>query len=559
LGLYVALGLFGFALLFRLIGIGWGLKNDLHNQSYHPDELVIFGYAQTIEPAKGKFTPGFYNYGTLYLTTLRIASDVVTGYTGGPDEKNPDSTWDWASRCHLGGRVVSALAGAGTVAVVFLLLFRFTNLFGSVFGALLVAVAPAHVVHSRFQTVDVLATFFLALSAYYALKLIPGKEPEEVADRAAMKFALLSGLFAGLSAGTKYTGILALATLVVALLLSKRPGWIKYGAAGIGMALLAFVVTTPGILLDTAKFMKDFRYEMTHTSTGHGLVFEGTANGFLYHFVNLLVGVGPILTVMGLAGLAFAVFRKQPWALALLAFFVLYYLLIGRAEVKFLRYTFPLYISMAAGFGYLVAEAQRRQGWGRLVVALGIAGIGGLDPGGMRQAAQMTAWMAGEDPRDSAARYLKTNGAGTSVGLVSDPWFYTPPMYPNTGVSRAVPFEARMQEMRAATDPQVVFHVPADPTVAPYDFNTDLLTVDRPERVTISSFEYGDLFRLRNVPGLSQLTQLQVDRAKAFQTQLEKDYKPEIGFGGDGLLVQAVHDLEYIRPQVSIWKRRDLP
>ncbi len=48
------------ALAIRLPGIGWGLKNDLHNQSYHPDEEVIYWASQRVEPAKLKFTPGFY-------------------------------------------------------------------------------------------------------------------------------------------------------------------------------------------------------------------------------------------------------------------------------------------------------------------------------------------------------------------------------------------------------------------------------------------------------------------------------------------------------------------
>ena len=543
----VAVGLFVFSLLLRLVGIGWGLKNDLHNQSYHPDETFIFAVSQQIEPTSLKFTPGFYNYGTLYLTALRIASDMTSAYTGGFDPKNPESYWSWAARCNLAGRVISALAGAGTVAVVFFLGLRVCPLFGAVFGALLVAVAPAHVVHSRFQTVDILATFFLALSALFALRLIKG---------GTMRDAILSGVFAGLSGSTKYNGILALFTLYAALGLARKPdGWGK-AALGTVAAILAFVITTPGILLETDKFFRDFQYEMFHTSTGHGLVFVGTSSGFLYHLVNLVVGIGPILTILGIGGLAFAAWKKNPEVLALLAFFLVYYLLIGRAEVKFLRYTFPLYVSLGVGFGYLMAEMQKQQNWGKLVVALGIAGIGGLDPGGgMRQSLVFTAWMAGEDPRDSAARYLKQNAK--VVGWASDPGFYSPPLFPDSTAPRTMPFGSRMAAMDAAVSPIVRFHRPIGED--PFAFDTRLLTEDKPDFAAVSSIEYGDLDRLRGLKGLEQIDQLQVDRFQSFSAELTKNYEVAQVFGSDGVVYGATHDLEYVRPVVYLWKRKATP
>jgi hypothetical protein len=44
---------FLFAFLIRLPGITWGLPNALHNQSYHPDEQVIFSYSQGVDIAHG--------------------------------------------------------------------------------------------------------------------------------------------------------------------------------------------------------------------------------------------------------------------------------------------------------------------------------------------------------------------------------------------------------------------------------------------------------------------------------------------------------------------------
>lgn len=553
LDVLIPLGLFALTLLLRLVGIGWGLKNDLHWHSYHPDEAVVFAYAQQIEPAKLDFTPGFYNYGTLYLTVLKVAGDVVATYSGGYDPRKPQEVADFFSRGHMAGRVISALAGAGTVWVVFLMLRRRTNLLGAIMGSLMVGFAPGHVMHSRFQTVDILGAFFVALCLHNALKFLPPEGEDPLGDIPGLKVAALAGVWAGLAAGTKYTGILAILALAAALYLAKRPNWGRDLGAGIGASLLVFLVTTPGIFLESAKFMKDFKYEMTHTATGHGLVFEGTPSGFVYHLGNLAAGIGPILAVLALIGLGVAAWQRQRWAWVVLAFMLPYYILIGRAEVKFLRYTFPLYAGMAMGFGWLMGRSHERKGAGLAVVACGIAGLGGLDLGGLRGSALFTTWMAGEDPRDEAARYLKSAGA-QRVGLASDPWYYSVPLFADSAAPRWVPFDARMQEMSGVGPPTGVFHRPTGEDA--YAFDTRLLSEDRPDYVAISSMEFQDLERLKNMSGLSGIDKLQVDREQDFMRLLNQDYTLDRIFGPNGLVI---HDLQYIRPVVYVWKRKATP
>jgi len=549
LNLWIAIGLFILALGLRGFGIGWGLQNDLHNQSYHPDELPIFAASQQIVPTQGKFTPGFYNYGTLYLTVLRVASDAVTAYTGGPVENDANSTWAWVSRIHQVGRWLSALCGAGTVVFVFLKLRRFVGQFGAVFGALVPLVAPAFVVHSRFQTVDVPATFLLAASTFFAVLLLPTEDDPE--PKNLMRWAMLSGLFAGLSAGTKYTGILVLATLVIAAFFGARKDWLKLSVTAIGVALLSFVICTPGVVLDTTEFLTDFKYEMAHTSTGHGLVFVGTSSGFLYHISNLLVGVGPLLTLLGILGLGIGARQKQPWIFAIIAFALIYFVLIGRAEVKFLRYTFPLIVGLAAGFGVFMDYCEKQPNLGRIGAALGIAGIGGIDPGGMRQAINLTLWMTGDDPRDSAVQYLRTQQG--NVGIASLPWFYTAPTYRNATLGPQASLSSRLGEMQETANPPTVFF--AQSPDDPYAFNLGLLEQTKPDRIAISSFEYGDPLRIKaaGIEPKDPVEKLLVDRAVTFMEAIKKDYEIDKAFGIDGI---RIHDLEYIRPELMVWKRK---
>jgi hypothetical protein len=570
----LATGIFLLALLIRLLGIGWGLKNDLHNQSYHPDEPVIFAYSQAIEPTQLKFTPGFYNYGTLYLTMLRVATDMTTAYTGAPDLKNDDSFWQWVSRADLSGRVLSAIAGSLTAVFLFFLAYRFLGAVGGISAALVIVVAPGHVMHSRFQTVDVLAVMFLAASALCALKLLATpRSPDEPSDAAgppsdATKWVIWAGILAGLSAGTKYTGILGVLTIVVAIYFatSDRKRALLLSAIGLLAAVGAFIVTTPGILLDSAAFFRDFKYEMTHTATGHGLLFADTSPGFIYHFANLFLGLGIFITIMGIGGLVWASVKKHPWAIALLVFWVAYYLLIGRAEVKFLRYTFPLYIGIAAGFGFLIAESQGTR-WKQLGIGMAILALGGIDMGGLVGTSKVTTWMAGNDPRDQAAAWIKKQPDAATAGYSCDPWYWSVPLFPDATLPRMPmgpdyvsqvqqtgnPFLARMAIMGETEHPKLSFPYDPGPPVSYPNFNMKLLEQDKPEYIPMTSFEIGYTERLVGATDLEPGDRALVEEYDRFAKKLSEDYTLVARFGQP---VPLIEDFHYVQPEVLVWKRK---
>lgn len=559
---------FVLALAVRLFGIGWGLPDERHHWSRHPDEPVVWLYSQNIKPAELKFTPGFYNYGTLYLTMLRVSTDVVNGYGGGPQKQDGSDQWEAIGRYHLAGRVMSALAGAGMCWVTLLLLWRRTHWVGAVFGALAVAFAPGLVVHSKFQTVDVVATFFLTLGLYYALRLVPPPNEVEVEPRTDAKnavaklspetwSALVSGLFFGLSAGTKYTGLLGLIPLVVVCIATKK--W-KEMAFGLVAFIVMFLVTTPGVLLDSEKFWKDFGYEMAHTSQGHGLVFAGTSPGFIYHVVNLAIGFGTILVLLGALGMVRAVSKKHLWAIALVAFALAYYLLIGRAEVKFLRYTFPLIPVLAVFGGWIIGQAHTHPNPRmRALGVLGILGLGGVFGGGAGFSLRTSYLMqALPDPRSAAMTALGAKGTEPAkIGLVSDPWFYSPDFYPEAGAPRWVPFEARQAEMAkfAQTRPgsELLRYVPDNPNER-IDWDVRLLD-QKPDLVVFSSFETEGIDRLYRRGNVPDEFKPQVANYKVFIERMMKEYEPAYGSEENPYL--AVHDFMYIRPDIYIWKRKN--
>lgn len=555
----VPLGVFVFALLLRLIGISWGLANSLHHQSYHPDELLIWGYSQKIDPAHLSFTPGFYNYGTLYLTLLRVLSDMGASYSGYlPNglSTNVDSFWPYVSLCHLLGRIVTAISGAAMAAGVAVMMRRWTSWVGAMAAGLMVAVAPGHVVHSRFQTVDILAAALLTFSALYALKIVPSPVDDESAPRRIGKWSVLSGLFAGLSAGVKYTGILGLLSLWTALALARPKGWVSEGLKGTLTCIAAFVITTPGVVLDRAAFIRDFTFEMAHTKAGHGLEFVHTSSGYLYQLSNLFVGIGFILTLVSVAGLATAAWKRKTWAIALLAFALVYFMVIGGSEVKFLRYTFPLYIALAAGFGWAMGAAYQKKGLYSVLLLVGFIGFMGLDTGGLRWALIDTETMADQDARDQAGAYLKVPqiGGGKVVGLVSDPWFYTPALYEDTGLPRSAGPKAIFETMQRADRPKVTRSL--YPSMeARYDWDPHLLTDVKPDFVVFSNYETVNWERIKRAADPDEKPL--VDRYETFAAELKSRYKFVNQFGVSSSV--TVPDMMYVTPVISIWKRNDLP
>lgn len=544
------------AIWVRLVGIGWGLPNKLHNQSYHPDELVIWSYSQAIEPTKLDFTPGFYNYGTLYLTVMRITTDVVSAYGGGPNPQDPESVWAFIGKCHHAGRVLSAIAGTITCGLIFLMLRRVTHPIGAGVGGLLAAFAPAWVVHSRFQTVDALAICLLVASLYAAVRLLDDPQP--------VKWALWAAAFAGLSTGTKYTGALAMISMVVALVLRSRQSEampmpaLKLFGLGVLAWLGAFFVATPGVLLETSAFLRDFKYEMLHTATGHGLIFERAGSGFAYNVLNLVQGLHPLPVLAGFGGLLMAAMTKQRFAMIILAFALPYYLLIGRAEIAFIRYTLPLIVLLPVFVGWLAGEMHNRGGRSRLFTAftfvcVAAAALTTLD---------FTAAMSRTDPRDSIAEWFRRESTPeTTVGLVSDPWYYTPALTKNTaGMRGKQRLWAQWEEMAATSSPRPIQFIPDNPDDR-HDWDVRLLDEVKPDYVVFSSFEVGPVSRLSPYPE----DYIEVRRFIEFHERLEAEYalvnvpEPPVGTTLKERYQSAnflVHDLEYVRPLYWVWKRK---
>lgn len=549
LTLILGLAIFVVSFAIRLFGIGWGLKNDLHNQSYHPDEPLIFDFANKSHLYSPPSMHEYYNYGTLYYAVLRGAAAL--GSING--EPRPDdletasfgktSKFDYnsyASQFHLWGRYASAFAGAMTAALIFLALAPFVGWIGAGAGAAFIAFSPAHLEHSRFQTVDVVSLFFLALATLASLRLL---RLEGASARRWMAEAALAGALCGLAGGTRFSNVLVVLSVLAALTIRRPQNWLALAGIAVLAAGLSFVIATPGIVTDTQYFLANQQYQLEHAKHDTSLIFVGRPSGYLLHIQYLFEGVTTAASFLGLGGLLWAGLTGRKWAWVVLAFFVPYYLSIGGMELKYLRYGFPLYLGTAAGFGFAIG--QLRKNTSRLLAGLAatLCMWGFAAPQqGLNGDLLFTRWMMQTDPRDEAGMYLKNIAKAQpdmSVGFLGEsPWFWSAAMVPDASVLKFLPPEERAAYLADTRAPRVV----------------SFMSGEHPEYATYSSFEAEDALRLKNRTDIPIERLGDVVQANGMFDALYQSYLPDRTFGGDG---PTIHDLEYIRPTIYVLKRKE--
>ncbi len=492
------------AAIIRLPGVGWELPGNLHQFSYHPDELPLLGAATAIDPAGGQWNPQFYNYGTLYIYLLKIPIALASTSDG----------------INLGlatllGRLLTVLFGVGTVWACWLGGKKMAGHTGGAAAGMCMAVMPLHVQQSQFCTVDVPATFFVAMAIVMTLSERQG----------------LAGLFAGLAAATKYTtGLVILVPLAAVLMLPNTQGRTKLLGVTLGLAIAGFLIGCPGAVLWPADFLHGISFEMAHAKAGHGLVFQNTGPGWIYHLIHsLLPGLGWPLLALVILALVSSIGHPDSRQKAMGVFLVVFYAAISLAAVRFARYTLPMFPAFAIFIAAMLRHnPQRHYVGGTIAVAL-LTLVYSLS---------LESQFTQPDPRTQAAAWLRDNlRAGAIVAMPTTPWFYSPPLSSMFGA-----LSVKDRKQAAATVPGMKLIIPK------IDWDADAVFEHRPTYVVLSYYETFDPLRL-NDPAW-----------RAFRNRLARDYELRTSFGRDPLSIKLFtltsdlpHDMRYVSFPIEIY------
>ncbi|HID06302.1 MAG TPA: phospholipid carrier-dependent glycosyltransferase [Armatimonadetes bacterium] len=560
-------------LVLRLLGIQWGLPDEWHAFSYHPDEVTIALCALSLDIFSLRMNPHFFNYGSLFIYLVYFASLFAQGW-GLLNLNVPQAMWlTWWSKLHLIGRVLNAFIGTATIGVVFWASRMAYGDLAALIASFLLALIPLHVQHSHFMTVDVSLAFWTMMSLGYALYAVRIDDAEPRRKPRVIRLLALSGFMGGLAIGTKYGVAVALGfTWIVTVMLVAQTyadKWangesyrvhIDYKSALKLLSITAvacivgFLVACPYSILSWHEFIAGVGYEAKHVRTGHGELFMNTGNGHWYHLtVNLPAALGLPLLALALAGVAWAVYQREREDLVLLTFVAVYFVFVGSFKVRFVRYLMPIIPPLAIFAGRLTAvvitqcrpsniriNCKRFVMWvGAVIALIGIMGYTAC------YAIAIVRVMMQPDARDVAAEWVRGEiPIGSTIAIANEPWFYTSPVKPLKAGPHApllklpFPTSAHLKEVN--------YHLKA------IWFDLKALQQLQPAGYIISSFEYRELVRLR-IPKVLQMLR-ELERMRNERLLIRRDfYNPFELFGirfGPSFIP---HDMMYTNPVVRVY------
>jgi 4-amino-4-deoxy-L-arabinose transferase-like glycosyltransferase len=320
----------------------WGIDHDLP-YVYHPDEPINVEVTQRMIKS-GDPNPHFFSYPTLfyYLNALAYvplyAAGAMTGKFSSPadipglDSIAMGTTLAPAPSVVLLGRSVTLLLSLGIVALCYVAGRRLTGRPAiGVLAALLYAVAPAGVEHGRYLSPDTFVTFMALVAFLPTIGIL---------QRGGTRDYVAAGLFAGLTASTKYNGALIGVALLTAHFLREGSAGFRDFRLYLALLLCAvgFFAGTPFALLDGHAFLRYLTYQYGHYSGGHAGM-EG--NTIRWYFGHMATTAGIAFAFAGLAG-ALALWKRDQPILLLASFPAVYFLFISSFEVRNDRTFLPL-------------------------------------------------------------------------------------------------------------------------------------------------------------------------------------------------------------------------
>ena len=331
------------AFVFRAWGARFGLPDF-----YHPDEHAIVERAASILRT-GDYSPHWFNYPSAYIYTqaLSYIPYFLISAARGFGNTIPDPA---PYGFYFAGRVMTALLGALTVPLVYVLASRLYGRRTGLVSSTLLTFCLLHVVHSHYVTTDVPAAFFVTLTLVFCSLVL---------QRAEKKYVILAAVFAGLSTSTKYPGAVTLLPLLVAQLLAPATrGWQSLAqrlGLSVGAFIVGFLTGTPYAFLELNTFLSSLASVLGHYGASQP-GFEG-GNTWLWYLQETLSSADAVIVGLGLVGIVWAVVKRTRRDLLLLSFVLPYYLLISLWHVRFERNLIPLLPVLVVLGGRVLVDA----------------------------------------------------------------------------------------------------------------------------------------------------------------------------------------------------------
>jgi hypothetical protein len=339
----------------RCVGVTWGFP-----YVYHADEPSNY-YGIHHMLLERSLNPRSFQYPSLFFDVQAAAHTALywfghaAGWWSAPrympaprlvayaDGRMPD----WSP--FFVGRMVTVILGVAIVAVGMLLARRLTQYRAAIVVAgVLLAIHPVLVENARFVTPDTLGGLTATLAVLGAVAV--ERNPR-------LRNYVLTGVAIGLAGSSKYNIAVVGVALVVAHFLARPEhnarAWNLVVAAGVAIA--AFLLTTPYSVLDAHRFWDGFSSVLGHYSRGQ----VGAQGGSFQTNLRWLWGsTGPLLiAVIGTWWTPPSVRRRL---LVPLSFVIVYFVLVSTPIVRFERNLVPVLPSLLVVVAVVIVELVNR-------------------------------------------------------------------------------------------------------------------------------------------------------------------------------------------------------
>jgi len=248
-------------------------------RTFHPDEEIIIKSLSNMNPKKFDFNPHYFVYPAFYIYVagfvmfilhifkiIKLIPDV-SFYFFHPEEM---------AKLYLTGRIITLISALILIFIIFKIGNKFKNKCGF-FSAFLIAFSPLFFINSHYMTIDIMMILFVAVSFLYTLKYTENNNVKDI---------YIASIFAGLSGGTKYPGILIWGIIPFAVLLSEGWGGIRKKTIYISfiITITSFFAVNPYIIIDHLEFKRDFLSLMSDRSFSLNLI-----HNLKHSFVNFII------------------------------------------------------------------------------------------------------------------------------------------------------------------------------------------------------------------------------------------------------------------------------
>lgn len=299
--------------------ITWGLP-------FQPDMDELYWIPNAVRmSSKGTLNPGWFGHpGSTVLYPLGLLYHLYSiGIGGGVFEANP-SLWttfeQTPSDFFILGRYVSLFYGTLCIPLLFLLGTAVRSKVVGLIAIVLYLSYPMPITHSTIVRSDMAATFFVLLSLFLMNRVL---------EKRTTRNLVCAGIAIGLAVATRFFSVALMIPLLYVCWKTRKEEHTSLERnllIGIAVSAIAFLVTTPYILLDLQTAITDLLHEARDIRVVR--IQEGPILKFLYYLLiaiplnstwpQLLCGIGGMVSL----------FKQKKAATVLLLLFLISHIVI---------------------------------------------------------------------------------------------------------------------------------------------------------------------------------------------------------------------------------------